>query len=466
MIFINFIVATICLAYHFICHIFESNTIFIPELSLSLSAAMCFSGILFGDGLTKDFLSPPRVLAVLYLIFYPIFAVFYLLFPELGKWYHLYYPLLKFNEHIAWSVFYVTITLPIFQVGFYWRAKKLWSRPIPPIPTVNTLPSNRINKTMIIATCVGVVGMFLYANSLGGIDHIKQMMGNIIERKSWRGQGSLGYYPGMLLMIAPAVSLLTALYARFSWKLLTIGLCLLSIAIPVLVTTQASREKALFPILLIILCTYYYRKRQGKKLRITRKTIFTAILCTILVGVFMVHSTYRHQQIKGSHPYYFRLASDFNRIDISVVMYFHFLQCGQSNLYGKPFLSYIIQPFTRFFEINPIPNTSELLGKSIFPSDRHGNPGAPLAGELFVNFGALGYIVFLVAGSLFAKAHSSVFKSQFEFWTTISYSTWLYLFTFKFCIQHGISESLLFAVIVLTSIWCLRWLSSGPRLRW
>ena len=211
--------------------------------------------------------------------------------------------------------------------------------------------------------------MLLYASSLGGIDFIKQTMGNIVERKSWRGQGSLAYYPGMLLMTAPAISLLVALYNRFKFKLFVMGLCLLSVSLPMLIATQASREKALFPIIMVLICMYYYRKRQEKVFHFTKRAMIAAVFLIIFIIGFLIHSAYRHEHISRGRPFYFQLISDFNRIDISVVMYFNFVINGQSYLYGKPFLSYVIQPFVRLFGVNPIPNTSELLGESIFPNE-------------------------------------------------------------------------------------------------
>ena len=465
MIPISFVAVVVSLIYHLFFIFFGRSIDFDYSISLFLSGTMCLLGVLSG-GLKKELLYPPRVLATLYLLFYPVYAAYYLAFPEVGKWYHQYFWLHNFNQDVAWTVFYVTITLPIFQFGFYRGLKSGWGNRRVPSIAESQLPLRRINKIMIMATCIGVVGMLMYANSLGGIDNITQSMGDIVERKNWRGQASLGYYPGMFLMTAPAISLLTALYEPkyVSRKLIILGLSLFAIALPVLVLTQAAREKALIPFVLVLLSMYYFQKRKGKTSLFNKRTLAALLLCTILSVVFLVHSAIRHQEVT-SRPFHIQMISDFNRIDVSVVMYFDFLKNDQSYLYGKPFLSYIVQPFVRFFDVDPIANTSAILGRSIFTGEDYGNPGAPLAGELYVNFGFLGYFVFVLSGYLFGVGYRVLVKSHFEFWTTLSYVLWLYLFMFKFCIQIGISESLLFAGILVGQLWIFRWLSNSSQQR-
>lgn len=457
MIILNLVVVLVSLVYHLLFIIGSGSAGFYPPLSLALSASVCLAGVLYG-GLKEEILYPPRVLAILYLVFYPVFAAIYLVYPDVGKWYHLHFSLYSFTEDVAWTVFYVTITLPIFLLGFYWGQNNRRANQKKFDASNDKLPEVRINIVMALATFIGVVGMLHYANSLGGIGYMTEMMGDIAERKSWRGEASLTYYPGMFLMTAPSICLLAALYdpVAVKKKSLVIGLSLLALALPVLVLTQAAREKALIPILLVLMSMHYFKKRRrAKAFRITKKSLILAIFVLVFGIMFLVHSQYRHQEV-ASRPLLIQLISDFNRIDVSVVMYHDFLTGHDSYLYGKPFLSYVVQPFVRLFGVEPIPSTSALLGQSIFPSEAYGNPGAPLAGELYLNFGFLGYLFFLSAGFLFAKAYSALYKSHFEFWTTLFYVLWVYLFMFKFCIQIGISESLLFAGLLVGQVWLLR----------
>src|SRR3989338_3215650 len=82
-----FITAIFIALLNFLVTIFPD--LMFPAMSLFFSAVFCIIFIFAptGTSLKRDILEPPRLLAILYLIFFPIFAFAYIHDERLAKWY-------------------------------------------------------------------------------------------------------------------------------------------------------------------------------------------------------------------------------------------------------------------------------------------------------------------------------------------------------------------------------------------
>lgn len=406
----------------------------------------------------RDILAPPKLMGGLFLLFFPTFAFFYVGFPELGKWYLQYFPSSGFAQNVAITTCATVMALPLFLFGYLLGEKTVLRKPVSPDdkPYIPTKLGVFLVCAMII---VGFVGMLSYASSIGGIGAVLAQMESISSRVSWREVSSQYYYLGMFLMTAPAILALSSIYCNKGATYIAFMSMLMVLSSGFLMITQASREKAIFPLLLFIFSLFILSRGANFKRRRFLPHSLTLIAALLLVATFSTQTIFR---ASGSAPISVLTGlRDFNRIDVSIVMFVDYFNYASGNnfLFGLPILSYPNQFLVRLFNFEPIMNSSEILHQFVFSSDPDaGNPGSPLVGELYIYFGFLGYLLFVPAGYFFGRAHARLLHSGFQFWPSIFYSAALYFFMFKFCIYTGLSESVLMIMLVFFPLFMWKWM--------
>lgn len=411
--------------------------------SLLFSALVCIVAALYPSFVPGP-LSPPRNLAILLLVFFPIFSLAYISTPDLGKWYLRYYSSTDFEKNLAIATFYTVISLPLFVIGYGIGEQSAATSSRPSDKEV--FRTTRLGYFLVLLViAMGFVGMIIYAGSIGGIGVVISEMQSISNRIAWREISSRWYYAGMVLMTAPAVLALAAIYQKKSLThtVATAGLMVLASAI--LIITQASREKAIFPLILFAVALFVFRRKDGRSSY--GMYIAAIIVICILVSAFVAQSFLR----SGSDGTFdiTDILSDFNRLDVTAVMFVDYFTAGNDLLFGLPLLAYPNQFMVKLFEFEPIYNTSALLHRFIFLGDLNaGNPGSPLAGELYMNFGLAGFLLFPIFGFVLARMYVNLHKSNYAFWNTIFFVVTLYFFVFKMCIYTGLSESILMMALV------------------
>lgn len=402
---------------------------------------------------TPGLLAAPRLLALLVFAFFPLFALFYLYFPELGKWYLQYFPSIGFSRTVAIATAATVAALPLFLIGYLLGERSL--RPLDNPPSRPFTPTRTGVFLLLLAAAAGFAGMVFYARSLGGIAAVMSQMDSMVNRRIWREVANESYYLGMFLMTVPAILALLPIYRKRSLSLIVAAGALLLLSAGFLVVTQASREKAIYPIIQFIFTLLVLARGQSLASRrwLPKTLVIGAAL--LLVGTFSVQTFFRGGGADAGVGILNGLR-DFNRIDVSMVMFYDFLNpaSGNSLLLGVPIFDYPNQFLVRLFDFDPISNTSEILQQFIFSGDPNaGNPGAPLAGELYVNFGIFGYLAFPLCGFLFGRSHARLKASDYAFWPAVFYGAALYFFIFKLFIYTGLSESVLMMLLVFLPLW-------------
>ena len=342
------------------------------------------------------------------------------------------------------------LALVLFQLGYSAGTIRETASSYKPLTHSNT-PTQFGIGLMVLAVAIGFGGMFAYAESIGGIKQVVQEMSSIAARRIWRESSSPLYYFGMLLLTAPPMLATLMIYHR-KGATKTLGAVLIMVlSSALLMFTQASREKAILPLILFVLSLMILSRNENmQRLRNLRKMLILMI-GGLLVTAFTVQATFRVGEGKTLDLLHFM--SDFNRIDVSIVMFTDYFQGGSGTelLFGAPFLGYPSKIFGKLFGIETIPNASEVLQNFIFSGNIDaGNPGAPMVGELYLSFSLFAYLAFPLFGYLFGQAYIRLVRSEYEFWRVQFYSVWLYFFMFKFLIYTGPSESeLVFAMVLI-----------------
>jgi len=421
-------------------------------VSILLSGLMCV--VVAAQPLaTPGLLAPPRLLALLVFAFFPLFALFYLYFPELGKWYLQYFPSIGFSRTVAIATAATVAATPLFLTGYLLGEGSVRATGTPaPLPF---RPTRTGIFLLLLAAGAGFLGMVFYARSLGGIAAVMAQMDSMVNRRVWREVANESYYLGMFLMTVPAILALLPIYRRRGLTLIVAGGALLLLSAGFLVVTQASREKAIYPIIQFIFTLVILARGQSlASRRWLPKALITGAI-VLLVATFSVQTVFRGGGAEAGVGLLHGLR-DFNRIDVSMVMFHDFLDPASGNtlLWGVPIFDYPNQFLVRLFDFAPVSNTSEVLQQFIFSGDPNaGNPGAPLAGELYVNFGLFGYLAFPLFGYLFGRAHARLRASDYAFWPAVFYAAALYFFMFKLFIYTGLSESVLMIMLVFLPLW-------------
>ncbi len=426
------------------------------QLSLILSALICVLVVIIPSS-NGDLLAPPQLMASLALLFFPVFSLFYLQVSELGKWYQQFFSVSDFSHSLAVTTYFSVLPVPLFQLGFLMG--QLREDTVPRVAQSRQFVPTGVGIIMLVAAiCLGFLGMLAYALSIGGIDAVLNQMSSIASRREWRESSSPFYYVGMALMTAPSVLALTMIYNRKGITKIACAIVLMLLAAAFLIVTQASREKAVLPLILFILSLWLQaRGEEMKRFGLLLRVVVVSVVVALVLG-FTVMAVFRAGG-SGSLDFW-RFLRDFNRMDVSMVMFTEYFadQSGNDLLWGMPFLAYPSRILGRFFGFSPIQNASEILQGIIFSGSMDaGNPGAPLAGELYINFGYLGFLAFIPLGAWFGVAYTRMIRRGYPFWQTLFFSAFLYFFVFKFYIYTGFTESeLVFAlVIVPLAIWRL-----------
>ena len=415
-------------------------------ISIVLSAVICLL-VLAYPMRHPSLMAPPRLMAGLTLLLFPVFSLTYTVVPDLSKWYFQFYPSANFKHKLALVNFYTTLSLPIFLVGYALGEQTRLRAP------VLSHTRNSVFLTVLVAVLViGILGMLSYSLSLGGISVILENMGNMSERRLWHDRGNrLFFYIGMVLLTAPTVlSLSVFVSVRSLWGLVVIAL-ILFVGATVLLLTQASREKAVLPLILFVIAVFLLTQRSASVDMKRRGYALLLVLVGFAVLLFAVQTMVRWSTTEGSQANGLRMFSDFNRLDVSIVIFSHYFdpELGKDPLLGLPMLSYFNQFLVRLMDMEPIMNTSMILHDFIFDGDpKAGNPGAPFVGELYLNFRSYAFFVFLPIGFFFARSYTALANSNYEFWRVLFYSTHAYFFFAKIFTYIGFSESVLIMLLV------------------
>ncbi len=463
---LGFILVAVYAGYHLL--VFLRPEILEPTASLVLSALMCGFFVIFADREKKfDLLSPPRLLAVLYLLLFPIFGLVYLQLSDLEKWYFRFVVDKDFPRTVALTVFYTTITLPLFRYGY--QLGRRMHLPAGRLLFVREkLPGSfRLVCVCFLFTLIGAICLRQYVKEVGGLSY---MMETMSVRSQWRGQANPAYSQISLFLIsAPAVLFLYALYTSKRLLLLAAGgLVFVSSA---LMAASGTRERAAMAMVLIAMTSFFYWRRNPKRFwQISGQLFLLACACVVVFGaIAFVMTTHRNIAAQGGGGMIGILA-DFNRIDVSASAFRQYIGKNTSYELGVPFLAIFSPIFTYLFHWQPIPTTPELLWQSVMMGKGFGTPGCPFAAELYINFGPVGCVLFFVAGVFFGVYYRGLQLSNYTFWNTILYSYVLYLFTFRICMMNGLSVSTYRLVIVvqLLLIWLVSTIrvgGTGPTLR-
>jgi oligosaccharide repeat unit polymerase len=428
-------------------------------ISLILSGILCLV-VMYFPTRNHGIVSPPFILGALTLVFFPVFSIFYLYFPELGKWYHQFFSMQFFHRNLAVVSIYYCVALVLFLIGYVFGETALGKAGLQHKRTSSTLG----RKAALLAIVLGIIGMFAYATSLGGVSVIIEQMSNMQLRREWRESGSsLYYYVGMLLLTAPMVYFLLIFSERKTLSSVLPATLWLVLSSTVMLVSQGSREKAIFPILLtVIALLLMVRSKHLSAMR--RKVRFAAsFLAIVVIVAFSIQTVFRWTRIGATEDAtILQKLSDFNRIDISMVMFVDYFseQRDGELLFGGPILSYFNQILVRLFDFEPIMNTSVILHALIFNGNNAaGYPGSPLAGELYLNFGYAGFAFFLVFGAFFGVSYKRLVASDFELWRCIFFSAHIYFFMSKMCIYIGLSESILMLILTYVPLVVFKTLS-------
>lgn len=415
--------------------------------SLVLSGLLCLV-VMYYPVMYAGITSPPFIVGALTLVFFPVFSMVYMHVGELAKWYHIYFSMQFFQRNLAVVSVHYALALLLFLIGYIFGETVLGRAPVRTMGN----PSRSVRRLALLGVMLGVAGMLLYATSLGGVSVIIEQMSNMQLRREWRDSGSgLYYYLGMLLLTTPMVYFLLAFSERKKLSSILPATFWLLLSSAVLLMTQGSREKAIFPILLTVIALVLM-VRGSQLTAVRRKVRVTAAFLGIAVIVaFSVQTVFRWaREGSATEITIVHKLSDFNRIDISMVMfvdYFSDVRDGEL-LLGGPIFAYFNQILVRLFDVEPVMNTSALLHALIFSGNSAaGFPGAPLAGELYLNFGYAGFGFFLLFGAFFGVSYKRLVASDFEFWRCVFFSAHLYFFMIKICIYIGLSESILMLLL-------------------
>jgi hypothetical protein len=427
-------------------------------LSLVLSGILALS-VFFFPMRHVDIAAPPRLMALLFFIFYPLYALIYINVPDLGKWYVQYFSSSEFEKNVSIAVFHHVLALPIFLVGFLIGDSPLGSK----VAAQKNRHAPPTRTGLVLLTCaslIGFAGMLAYAQSIGGVGAVIEQMQSIFNRREWRETGSgLFYYLGMILLTGPMVIAVVALQSGTSRFRRMIAILFMLAGTVILLITQASREKSIFPLIIFMLTLLLLAKGQSPAARRLRPMRLAGPAAAALVLAFAVQTIFRWAKSGSSTLAFVDALSDFNRIDISIVMFVEYFKpfYGHDPLLGLPMLAYFNQFFVRLFDSAAIDNTSMVLYQFVFAGDVNaGYPGAPLVGELFLNFWYFGYLLFLPFGFYFGRIYSRLYRLDFELWCVLNYSVTLYFYMFKFCIYIGFSESVLIMILVYGQLWLWR----------
>lgn len=405
-------------------------------------------------------MSPHFVLGILTLVFFPVFSIIYIHVPELAKWYHTFFYTQLFHWNLAVVSAHYALALVLFLIGYVFGESNLGSVSV-------RKPGNHSalgRKLIFLGVLLGVMGMLLYATSLGGVSVVLEQMSNMDLRREWRASGSaLYYYVGMLLLTAPVVYFLLIFSEKKNILSILPATFWLLLSSVVLLMSQGSREKAILPIVLTVIALLLMVR--SSRFSAVRRKVKVAIvfLAIAIIAAFSVQTVFRWTR-EGStrETTLLHTFSDFNRIDISMVMfveYFSDIRYGEL-LLGAPILAYFNQFLVRLFGSDPIQNTSAILHSMIFDGDiTAGFPGSPLAGELYLNFGYAGFLLFLLFGAFFSVSYKRLVQSDFEFWRCIFFSAHIYFFMVKICIYIGLSESILMLLLTYVPLVLMKILS-------
>ena len=142
--------------------------------------------------------------------------------------------------------------------------------------------------------------------------------------------------------------------------------------------------------------------------------------------------------------------SEFNRLDISMWMYIEYSR-DYPPLYGASIISHFLLPFHHLFGLPRPDNTSEVLAKTIWNYGLLGSPGAPAAGEMFINFRFAGYLFFIAMGWVLGVIHLYQQRRAGSIEAAFLYAFLLYAVCVKFCLLSGVSESILLVFTII--IW-------------
>lgn len=438
----------------------QSNSLYLSSILMTLIFCIV---IILTPVHHRGALRPPLTLGLMTLVFFPLFSLFYLFYPDLGKWYSLYFSTRDIFRNSAAVCAIYGFAFMIFVLGFFVSDHSHERAPL-----VESPKDFRGKSVLYLLVLFGLSGMILYAFSLGGFKVVLEEMSRMESRRDWRETGSGPfYYIGMLLMTAPPVLFLKSFVQSRKLSSLIIPLLLLLLSTVVLLASQASREKAIFPIVLTMLSTYLLVHSTDFRAYKRPIIIFSSVLLISVLAAFAVQTGYRWaSRAYTSDISMLKTFSDFNRMDISLVMFFEYFGDGSRNdlLYGTPMLSYFNQIAVRLFDAAPILNTSAILHQFIFKGDlAAGYPGAPLAGELFLNFGYLGVFLFFPIGMLFGRSYRRLILSDYDHWRCIFFAAHTYFFMVKVCIYIGLSESILMMGVTYIPLYFLQSLTTSSK---
>lgn len=415
--------------------------------SLLLSGLLCVVVMNYPTR-NPGIMSPPFILGGLTLVFYPAFSLIYMHVEELAKWYHIFFPMQFFQWNLAVVSVHYVLALVLFLVGYLFGEYFLGHGTVSRKSTATALGRN----LALLGALMGMTALLFYAANLGGISLIIEQMSNMRLRREWRDTGTgLYYYIGMLLLTAPVVYFVLAFAERRTLSSVLPATLILLLASGVMAVTQASREKTIFPILLTVITLQFLVR--GSHFSFIQKKVKTATVFLMLSTIiaFSVQTVFRWTREGYSNDIsILQKLSDFNRVDISMVMFVDYFSETHDNelLMGIPIISYFNQFFVLIFDAEPILNTSALLHAFVFGGNSAaGFPGAPLAGELYLNFGYVGFTLFLVFGVFFGTSYKRLVASDFEPWRCLFFAAHLYFFMVKICIYIGVSESILMLLL-------------------